>query len=161
MENYEDKIREIVKKDLYAEVIEIKRITEGFSHYMYDIKINKFPFEVIFRFQNAPAKDTNILKEKWIMEKLKEKNIPVPKIHKFFFDDETETGFMILEKFKGIRLDTIWDYLSDEEKISLSRKMGELIRKIHSIKLSQFGYIENYGKINSEEKRIFFQKGRR
>lgn len=158
MENYEDKIKKIAKSDFGAEVVEIKRITEGFSHYMYDVSLSKFPFEVIFRFQNAPAKDANILKEKWIMEKLEEKNIPVPKIHKFFFDDKTETGFMILEKFKGIRLDTIWDNLSDEEKISLSRKMGELIRKIHSIKLSQFGYIENYGKINSEEKGYFFKK---
>lgn len=158
MEDYEEKIKEIVKEEFGGTVLGIKRIAEGFSHHMYDVKIDKSPFDVIFRFQNAPSEDTNVLKEKWVMDKLAEKGIPVPKIHKFFFDEEAETGFMVLEKVRGIRLDTIWHDLSEEDKISLAGKMGKLAKNIHAIKLPRFGYIQDYGKIISEEKGYTFKK---
>jgi len=48
----EDKIPKIIEKEFNASVLEIKKITEGFSHYMYEVKINKEPFTVIIRFSN-------------------------------------------------------------------------------------------------------------
>jgi aminoglycoside phosphotransferase (APT) family kinase protein len=66
---------------------------------------------------------------------------------------------MILEKFKGIRLDTIWNSLSKEEKIKITRKLGEVLARIHQINLEDFGYIRSGGKINRENRYKFKDKG--
>ena len=47
-----EKIKKIVKEKFNEQVVAIKRITEGYSHFMFDVRIDKFPFEVIIRFSN-------------------------------------------------------------------------------------------------------------
>ncbi len=151
MDKYEDKIREVVRKDFDAKVLEIKRITEGYSHYMYGVKIDKNPFEVIIRFSNNTDKSVSLLKEKYVMDRLREKDIPVPKIYAFYHPEEKkEDGYVILEKFNGERLDLVWDSLSKKEKIQITKELGRLLSKIHEIKLPQYGFIEEEGNIDSE-----------
>ena len=158
MENIEEKIRIIAKKRFNSKVLEIKRINEGYSHFMFDVKINKFPFEAIFRFQNAPSTDTNISKEIWVMGRLKEKGLPVPKIYAARYNKKVKKGFMILEKFKSTRLDTLWEKLNQKEREDILEQIGQMLKKMHEIKLEKFGYIENYGEINSEANGYFFRK---
>ncbi len=149
----EDKIKEIIEREFNAQILEIKRITDGYSHYMYLVKINKEPEEVIIRFSNNKKKDVGLGKEKFIIELLRENNIPAPKI--YAFDDE----YMVLEKLKGIRLDTIWDSLAKQEKIQVTKEIGKLLSKIHSIKFEEFGKIESEGKIKSDEAFNFRKMG--
>ncbi len=141
----EDKIKQIIEKEFNANTLEIKRITEGYSHFMYEIKIDKEPKTVIVRFSNNKKEDVCLEKEKYIIEKLRENQIPAPKIHVFKED------YMILEKLSGIRLDSIWDSLTKQEKIQVTKEIGILLSKIHSIKLEKFGKIEAKGKIESDE----------
>ena len=149
----ENKIPEIIEKEFNAKVLEIKRITEGYSHYMYLVKIDKEPFEVIVRFSNNKKEDVGLSKEKYIIEILQKNSIPAPKIYAF------KEEYIILEKFNGIRLDTIWDSLTKQEKIQITREMGKLLSKIHGIKLEKFGKIENEGKIKADVAFNFRQMG--
>ena len=52
-----DKIKNIIEKEFNAEGVSIKRITEGFSHYMYEVEITKKPFILIVRFSNNTKED--------------------------------------------------------------------------------------------------------
>ena len=148
-----DKIKNIIEKEFNAEVVSIKRITEGFSHYMYEVKITKKPFILIVRFSNNTKEDVNLEKEKYIIEILRKNNIPAPKIYAFNPD------YMILEKLSGIRLDTIWDSMPKSEQIQITKEMGKLIKKIHLIKLKKFGRIHANGYIKSDEAFKFRQVG--
>ena len=141
----ENKINQIIEREFNAQVLEIKKITEGYSHYMYLVKINKEPREIIVRFSNNKEKDVGLSKEKFIIETLRKNNIPAPKIHVF------NENYMILEKLSGTRLDTIWDFLPKHEKIQITKEIGMLLSKIHNIKLEKFGKIEGEGKIASDE----------
>lgn len=154
----EEKIKEIIKKELQAQVLDIKRITEGYSHYMYNIKIDKEPYEIIIRFSNNTKKNVNLEKEKWVMEKMRENNIPAPEILGFYYK-EGEEGYMIIEKFRGERLDLIWNSIEKNEKLQIVEEIGELMRKIHEIKLEKFGGIEDNGRIKSDEAFKFRKQG--
>lgn len=146
----EEKIKFIIEREFNAKVLEIKRITEGYSHYMYEVMIDKNPLEVIIRFSNNIDKSVNLAKEKYVIDKLKEKGIPVPEIYSFYHPEKKEDGYIILEKFNGERLDLIWDSLSKKEKIQITKELGKLLSKIHEIKLPKYGYIEEGGNIDSE-----------
>jgi aminoglycoside phosphotransferase (APT) family kinase protein len=145
----EDKIKQIIERELNAETLEIKRITEGYSHHMYLVKIDKKPFEVIVRFSNNKDKTHGLGKEKYVIETLQKNNIPAPKIFVFHED------YMILEKFNGIRLDTVWDSLPKSEKIQITEELGKLLSKIHSIKLETFGEVQENGHIKSDMEDTF------
>lgn len=140
----EDKIKGIIEREFNANVLEVKRITEGYSHHMYEVKINKEPNAVIIRFSNNKKESVNLGKEKYVMELLEKNNVPTPKIYAFTKD------YLIMEKLKGTRLDTIWDSLSKQEKIQITKEIGKLLAKIHSIKLEKFGNIEDGGKIDAD-----------
>jgi len=149
----ENRIKQIIKEEFNAETLLIRRITEGYSHYMYEVTTNKQPFRMIIRFSNNKKEDVNLGKEKYVMDLLRKNNIPVPKIYSY------SHKYMIMEKFSGIRLDTIWESLTKEEKIQITRKIGKLLSKIHHIKLEKFGIIKDKGKIKSDEPFKFRKMG--
>jgi len=139
----EDKIPEIIEKEFWAKVLDVKRITEGYSHYMYDVKIDKEPWEMIVRFANNFKPNVSLAKEKFVMELARENGIPAPKIHAFHYpEDNKKEGYIIMEKFKGKRLDTIWDSLTKGEKVQVTVEMGSLLKKMHLITFDDFGEIE-------------------
>jgi len=145
----EERIHEIIKQELNAKVLEVKRINEGYSHYMYDVKMDTTPYEMIIRFSNNKRKDVNLGKEEFVINLLKENDIPVPKI--YAIKKEGCEGYILLEKVKGERLDIIWGSLSDENKKQVTEKIGELLARIHKIELKEFGMIEEGGEIRSDE----------
>ncbi len=156
----EEQIKTIAKKEFDAEVIKIKKITEGYSHYMYNVRINKEPYELIFRFSNNKKKDVNLAKEKYVMEVMSKNNLPIPKIYAFDNSKkESSEEYMVLEKMSGIRLDTIWDSMTKEEKTQVTEEIGKILSKIHSIKFEEFGYIREGGEIDFDVAFRFKQMG--
>ena len=155
-------IRKIAKKHFSATVLKINRITEGYSHFMYDVEINKKPFNVIMRFTNTKKPEYNLLKEKYVMDIMTKKQIPVAKIYaidtsKKFICEE----YMIMEKFKGQNLKSIWQGLTEADKIEITIKIGQLLKKIHSIKLARYGIIKNYGEIDADKSFEFRKSGKK
>jgi len=157
----ESRITKIVKKEFGASVLKIKRITEGYSHYVYEIKIDKDPKEAIVRFSNNIKENANLAKEKYIIDLLLQNNIPAPKILAFHHPENKKEGYMILEKLPGTRLDSIWESLSKQEKIQVTKEMGDLLSKIHSIKFSEFGQIKEGGEIDNDKAFQFRRLGKK
>lgn len=152
----ESNIPTIIEKEFQAKVLEIKRITEGFSHYVYLVKLDKEPFEVIIRFSNNKQEKYGLSKEKGVIEAYRKKGIPAPKIYAF---NESEPSYLIVERFKGLRLDTIWDSLSKQDKILLTKEIGKLAKAMHSIELEKFGNILNNLEIEEDSPFQFRKEG--
>jgi len=156
----EDKIKNIIKKEFDANTLEIQKLAEGFSHDKFLIKFDKPPFEAIVRFENASIKDKEkgLVVEKWVIEKLRERNIPAPEIYRFNnSQEEQKDNYMIIEKLQGTRLDSIWDNLTQGEKIQITEEIGKLLSQIHSIKLDSFGKIKAGGQVYSDLTRYMFK----
>lgn len=154
----EDKITQIVKEKFGAEVVSITRITEGYSHSMFDVKIDKKPFEIIIRFSNNEHKKwANLGKEFYVLNLMAKNKIPVPKVYSF--KKTPEYSYMILEKVKGTRLDTIWNMLSETGKAKITEQIGELMSKLHKIELAHFGMIEEGGEIDFDKPFVFKSAG--
>ncbi len=149
----ENKIKEIILREFDSDTINIRRITEGYSHFMYDVKITKDPYELIIRFSNNKNEEVTLEKEKYVMEILNENGIPAPKI--YVFNEE----YMIMERIKGIRLDTIWDSMTADEKTEISEKIGKFVSKIHKIKFDNYGKILAKGKIKCDSPFTFRNQG--
>ena len=145
-----EKITEIFKMEFGAEVLSVERITDGYSHYMYAVEMDKEPLKSIIRFSNNIKEDVNLGKEKFVIDVLAGKGIPVPKIYAFHFPEKKEEGYMIMEFIEGERLDKIWVDLSKEEKIKITSKIGLFLKKLHSIEFDKFGNINEGGKINQD-----------
>ncbi len=154
----ENRIKEIIKKELKAEVLDIVKINEGFSHNIFLVKINKEPKEIILRFSNNSHKKWATLgKEEFVISLLRRNNIPAPKI--LAFDNDPEKGYMIQEKLSGKRLDTIWEKISREEKIQITEKIGKLLADFHKIEFDKFGLIEDGGNIDFDKPFTFKKAG--
>lgn len=155
----EDKIKTIVSEEFDADVISITPTSGGYSHPMYEVRITKEPFNFLIRFSNlSEKKERDLRKEVFVYEKLSKVGIRVPKILIFRKkDDNNEHDYAIIEKLKGKRLDTIWDFLSNEEKANISTKIGGLMKLIHSIKLEKFGKLNDSGEIEEEDKPFRFK----
>ena len=83
------------------------------------------------------------------MESLSHQGIPVPKVISFD-KSETDLDIAIIEKVEGIRLDTLWDSLTKQEKVQITEEIGKILRKIHSIKLPKFGRLKEGGEVEQE-----------
>ncbi|MBD3253160.1 phosphotransferase [Candidatus Pacearchaeota archaeon] len=140
----EEKIKLIVEEALDCRVLKIHKISEGFSHFNFEADINKEPKKAIVRFSNNEKEEYDLAKEKFIIELLLKNDIPAPRI--LFFHDDC----MILEKLKGIRLDTIWNSISKPERLDIVKKLGRLLKKIHKIKFKNFGKITKKGIISNK-----------
>jgi len=140
----QEKIKQAVESVLNCKALEINKITEGFSHFNFEVKINKEPNAVIIRFSNNKDQEYDLKKEEFVIKLLQENNIPVPKI---LFSNE---NCMILEKLKGTRLDTIWDSLPINEKLQITKEQGILLKKIHKIKFKDFGKITSKGVVSDK-----------
>ena len=81
----ETRIKKIIKKELKAKVEKIEKITEGFSHENYLVKLNKKPREVVIRFSNNIIPDASLLKEKFVLDLLRKNSLPTPKVYAFYF----------------------------------------------------------------------------
>lgn len=154
-----DKIKQIVKEEFDADVIEAKSTSGGYSHNMFDVRITKEPFNFILRFSNVSEnKDRDLRKEIYVYEQMKKAGIPVPKILLFRkTEGENVPDYAIIQKLPGKRLDILWDSLSLNEKKQLLIKIGKLMKTIHSIKLEKFGRLNGDGSI--EESLGFKFKG--
>ena len=82
----DNKISKIIREHFDANIISITKITEGYSHFMYDVEIDKEPHSVIVRFSNNTDKKFSIKKEKYIMDLLLKNKISiVPKVFGYKF----------------------------------------------------------------------------
>ncbi len=136
-------------------ILEISRISEGYSHYMYDCTLDNK--NVILRISFNRKEEVNIHKEEWMIKQYKKTGAPVPKI--YAVKSEKDFDYMLLEKFKGENLEKIWTNISRKEKIQVGEEIGKLLKKLHSITFKEFGEITDKG-LKVEESFKFRQAGK-
>lgn len=147
-----DKITEIVKMEFNADVISISKINEGYSHFMFDVKISKAPFEIVIRFMNWGSEEYGLEKESYVIRLLRKNNIPVPRVY------ASKKEYLVIEKFNDPNLAKIWPILSEKEKIGIAVEIGKLLKKMHKIKFGEFGYVLDKGKIKGPVGGFEFKK---
>lgn len=141
----QNQIKAILKKHFPKQNInDITRITQGYSHYMYDCELKDK--HVILRISFNKKADLSIAKEIWVIDQYKKVGVPVPKI--YAWKEQEDFDYMIMQKFEADNLEQIWNNLSENEKIQVAEEMGKLLRKMHSVPIKKFGHIGSNGVIS-------------
>jgi len=150
-----EQIEQIFYKHLDAKVLDAKRITEGYTHYMYDCECELPSGEkkhFVLRISYNRKEDSDLAKELAVMEVYSKKDIPTPYVYASDVERKTfEFDYAIIEKFEGVPLTKILENLSNDEKKRIAKKVGELLNKIHSITMEDFGDFTKNGLKKEEE----------
>ena len=127
----------LVKRAVESDPVEIEGAARGYDNEVYFVKtIDGNVFVVrVKRFG-----EVSFRQEAWAMERCRETGVPVPKI---FLVDEVSFGgrrmeVMVQSKVLGKSLSEIQKRLSKEEFIEILRRVGEVLGRIHSVKVYGF-----------------------
>jgi len=138
----------------HATLTNVSRITEGYSHYMYLCRLTspEGEQEVIVRINYNTKEDFTIGKELWVIEQYRGVGVPVPKI---YGHDTSRSLFpfeyLVMENLRGECLGKLWTTLTLQEKESLAKRMGKLLRQLHSVETKTFGKVTSTGVRPSED----------
>lgn len=158
---------EYTKKDalnavrtVYPKAKNAVKINRGYSHEIYEVETLENPKSVIVRFSNNSLEKYSLSKEIHVNNLLLKAGLPAPKVIKH---DKSKTlvpyEFVISSKMDGEDLDSIWDNLNKRDQEEISFLLGEILGKIHNIKLEEFGILTSTG-IDGPEKFKFKQVGK-
>ena len=146
MINYTNKDAVCAAKIVFPQASESVEISKGFSHSIFEVKTKDKPESVIIKFANQNSKKFDLSKEVKTQEFLRNVNVSVPKVILHNKPNEKNPHeFLILEKIDGEDLDDVWGNLTEDEKLTLAKDMGELLGKIHKTKFDKYGYISGSG----------------
>ena len=120
------KIKEIIRIELHEEVQQISQIKGlGTVNHVFEVKTSDNNY--IIRLNDDPASRLEYLKEAWCLQKVAEKQIPVPKVLKSGTHDGS--SFMIQEKIPGKN----GSLCNAQEKISIWKSLGNYAAKYQNI----------------------------
>lgn len=137
-------------KKKYPNYEKIKEISDGFSHYVFEIKTKKK--ELILKASEERLDKFSLRKETRIHKLMKRLNIPTAQVIKNgFHKGNPSFEYIIISKINGIRLDKALKRMNEREKEETMQKVGELLGKIHKTKFKVYGYLDIKG-INEDVK---------
>jgi len=114
-----------------------QRIIGGYDNEVYSIKTEQGN-EFIIRINRFGG--VGFYNEAWAMKECRKSGVPVPKI--FFLGNVEIDGksyeVMLIERLKGRPLSKVYKKLSPEELNKLLEQAGEMLGKIHSVKVGGF-----------------------
>lgn len=131
----------------------ITELTDGFFNTAYMLTLTNGLKTVL---KVSPPEDVTVMRyEKNLMEtevytlnKIGSLgDVPIPKV--LYYDKSRkiiENDFFFMEFVEGVTLNKIHSELTKEQYIKISSELGEITRKIHSIKGNYFGYIPKNNK---------------
>ena len=144
-----EQVKDILFKYFNSTVRSINKINKGYTHHMYlceiDDPVNK---EIILRINFNESEYESIGKEVFVIDHYSKIEIPVPNI--YFYNDlriEHPFSYMIMSKLSGTCLNEIWEDLNIEDKKKIAFEIGKLMRKLHTVKLGNFGLIDKNGPV--------------
>lgn len=145
-----DKIDELVKKAFGSSINaeEMEELTEGCFNTAYRITLSNGLKTVL---KVSPPKDVLVMRyeknimeaEVYVLDKTRELgDMPVPKV--YYYDKSGEiisSEYFFMEYIDGVPLNRIHSELSPQQQKEISEELGVLLKRIHSIESSYFGYI--------------------
>lgn len=126
----------------------ITELTDGYFNTAYMLTLTNGLKTVL---KVSPPKEVVVMRyeknimetEAYVLNKIKSLgDIPIPKI--FYYDQSGEiikNHFFFMEFVEGVPLNKIRSELTEEQYREISSELGGLVRRIHSIEGSYFGYI--------------------
>jgi aminoglycoside phosphotransferase (APT) family kinase protein len=151
----QEQIEQVLLKNLDVKILDIRRITEGYTHYMYDCKCELTHGEIkhyILRISYNRKEDTDLAKELAVMELYSKHGVPTPIVYASDVErKDFEFDYAIIQKFEGVPLASILESLSPVEKKNIAEKIGQLLKKIHSISMDDYGDFTKHGLKKREE----------
>jgi aminoglycoside phosphotransferase (APT) family kinase protein len=125
----------------------IVRITDGFSHHMYECDIGR---KVILRIASADRDEkSNIAKELWVMDAFREQGVPVPEILSHNIGDDFPFHYIIMKKLSDRALSDALPSMDKKQRLQIMRSIGKLMAKMH-IPLKEFGELCADGRLFRE-----------
>lgn len=126
-----------------AQVTSCQRLVEGETNEVYDVQLAD-GLAVILRI--APSASGVFGRERWAIERCRSKGIPVPEILSISLHDTEPAPIQacVQRKVPGLLL-TRYEGRA-EDQIRLVRRCGELLREIHTIQTTGFGYLDEKGR---------------
>ncbi len=131
-----------------ARIAEIRPMSDGWFNTVYAIHFADHTPPAVLRI--APPPDMRLLTyEKDMMQKelrvyqtlQKAGTMPIPRLLGYDFERKLiERDYMFIEHFSGQPFDKLMPDLSDEEKASIERQVGEMAAVMHAISNDSFGY---------------------
>ena len=128
------------------EINSIKRITEGYSHYMYECKTTQGTYIIRISYNKNPR--FGIAKEIWVLNQYRTAGVPVPEV--IAWNEGEKYDFMIMKKLEGTPADALWNTLKRQEQEAIAKEIGKILGKMHSITFPHFGHIEKNGVSNND-----------
>ena len=126
-----------------AQVTSCQRLVEGETNEVYDIQLAD-GLAVILRIARSSSGVFD--RERWAIERCRVKGIPVPEILSISEHDTEPSPIQacVQRKVQGLLLTRYEGLAQDQSR--LVRRCGELLREIHSIQTTGFGYIDDNGR---------------
>jgi aminoglycoside phosphotransferase (APT) family kinase protein len=122
---------------------------------MYDCRCEFKDGEIkhfIVRISYNRKDDTDLAKELLVMETYAKRGIPTPTIYAFDVQRTMyDFDYVIMEKLEGVPLTNLLENFSIQEKRYVAKSVGELLVKIHSISMDDFGDFTKNGLKKHEE----------
>ncbi len=138
-------INEYVRKATGASIVQASRVVAGVDNEVYDVTSDE-NYQFIVRISHKA--NHRFEGERWALNAARNVGVPTPQmllIEQATYDDTTVT-FCIEEKLPGVPLDVL---LRDESNSDLNKvidQIGEIVGKLHSVKVEGFGYLQSGGK---------------
>lgn len=139
-------ISSIVKKAVNSDISGKKRLVKGENSEVYDVSTGKGSIILRISRSEHPSFET----EEWAIRQCQALGLPVPKV--LYVDQERVDGqslsFSVETKLPGESLDDLLRHgkLSKGQLSGVLRQAGELLARIHTIKIEGFGGIDKEGK---------------
>ncbi len=141
---YTEKDALMAARMVFPEAKSAHPLKKGYSHEVFEVKVkNK---EVIVRFSNGNKGNHSLEKQIIVNKMLHEKGLPVPEVILYEKKgNRSKNEFVIMSKLQGHDVSELWSKMDEEEKCKVAELVGELLGKIHKIKLKEFGGITPEG----------------
>lgn len=140
-----DLINEYVRRATGDAIAQASRVIVGLDNEVYDVTSDK-NHQFIVRISHKA--NQRFEGERWALNAARKVGVPTPQvllIEQAAYDDSTVT-FCIEEKLPGISLDVLLkDGLNSDVNKAIDQ-IGEVLGKLHSVKVDGFGYLQPDGK---------------
>lgn len=154
-----EEISAAITKATNQSIKNLNRITSGEVNEVYDVALQDNTHVII---RISRLENTSFSKEKWAIEQVSKIGVPAPEI--LLIEDNLKHAICVQKKITGEPLErgkiNYWKLKTNELK-KIIIQAGEILSKIHSIQVNNFGYLddEGWGQFNTFQEMMSEHKG--
>jgi hypothetical protein len=141
-----------IARIVFSGATKARKLNRGYSHELFEVETGAFPETVIVKFGKDVHEKFSLGKEVRVLKIVELLGIPVPRV---IYYDNSKTKFLsefvILSKAVGEDLDKVWKKFNKKEQEEITKQMGEVLGKMHTVKFDTFGMLMPQGIYESDK----------